>query len=136
VVATLLPATTLYLMSDHYAPARALIDRGVPVAVGTDFNPGTSPTPNLPLVITLACLQLRLTPQEALVAVTANSAAAVGLGETHGRLEPGSAGDAVVWDVATVEQLPTWVGADLVRSVVKGGRVVAGAGPSDPAGAC
>jgi imidazolonepropionase len=124
-VATLLPATTLYLMADHYAPARALIERGVPVALGTDFNPGTSPTPNLQLVLSLACLQLKLTPVEALVAATANSAQAVGLGASHGTLETGRQADVVAWRVASVEQLPTWLGADLVQSVVKRGRVVA-----------
>lgn len=127
-VATLLPATTLYLMADHYAPARALIERGVPVALGTDLNPGTSPTPNLQLVLSLACLQLKLTPAEALVAATANSAQAVGLGATHGTLEVGRQADIVAWRVPSVEQLPTWLGADLVHSVVKRGRVVAGAG--------
>jgi len=124
VVATLLPATTLYLMSSHYAPARALIERGVPVALGTDFNPGTSPTPNLQLVLSLACLQLRLTPQEALVAATVNSAQAIGLGATHGTLEVGRQADVVAWDVPSVEQLPTWLGADLVRAVIKRGRIV------------
>jgi imidazolonepropionase len=129
-VATLLPATTLYLMADHYAPARSLIERGVPVALGTDFNPGTSPTPNLQLVLSLACLQLKLTPIEALVAATANSAQAVGLGATHGTLDVRRQADVVVWRVPSVEQLPTWLGADLVRSVVKRGRIVAGAGAS------
>ena len=128
-MATLLPATTLYLMSAHYAPARALIERGVPVALGTDFNPGTSPTPNLALVLSLACLQLKLTPHEALVAATANSARAVGLGDTHGTLEVGRQADVVLWAVPSVEQLPMWLGADLVRSVVKRGEVVAGAAP-------
>jgi imidazolonepropionase len=127
-VATLLPATTLYLMADHYVPARALIERGVPVALGTDFNPGTSPTPNLQLVLSLACLQLKLTPTEALVAATANSAQAVGLGATHGTLEVGRQADVVAWRVPSVDQLPTWLGADLVRSVVKRGRIVAGEG--------
>ena len=62
VVATLLPATTWFLMKDHHAPARTFIERGVPVAIGTDFNPGTSPTPSLPLAMTVACLNLRMTP--------------------------------------------------------------------------
>ncbi|MGH2466101.1 MAG: imidazolonepropionase, partial [Candidatus Limnocylindrales bacterium] len=74
VVATVLPATTWFLMADHYAPARTLIERGVPLAIGSDFNPGTSPTANLPLVMTVACLQLKLTPAEALAAVTINAA--------------------------------------------------------------
>ena len=61
-MATLLPATTWFLMKDHGAPARTFIDRGVPVALGTDFNPGTSPTASLPLAMTIACLELRMTP--------------------------------------------------------------------------
>ena len=123
VVATLLPATTLFLMSGHYAPARELIRRGVPVALGSDFNPGTSPTPNLPLVLSVACLQLRLTPAEALAAVTVNAAHALGLGESHGALEPGRQADLVVWGVPGHAQIPYWVGANLARIVVKGGRV-------------
>jgi imidazolonepropionase len=124
VVATLLPATTLYLMSEHYAPARRLIERGVPVALGTDFNPGTSPTPNLQLVLSIACLKLKLTPQEALVAATANAALSLGLEKTHGTIEPGRVADLVVWNVPSVDLLPYWVGADLARIVVKRGRVV------------
>ena len=77
-VATLLPATTWFLMADEAAPARRFIDAGVPVALGTDFNPGTSPTASLPLVMTVACLEMRLSPQETLAAVTINAAYAVG----------------------------------------------------------
>jgi imidazolonepropionase len=124
VVATLLPATTWFLMTDHHAPARTLIERGVPVALGTDFNPGTSPTANLPLVMTVACLSLRLSPTEALAAVTINAAHALGLGEEIGSLEPGKAADLVVWRVPTHAQIPYWPGADLVRIVVKRGRIV------------
>jgi imidazolonepropionase len=124
VIATLLPATTWFLMADHHAPARTLIERGIPVALGTDFNPGTSPTPNLPLVMTVACLSLRLTPAEALAAVTINAAHALGLGEEIGSLEPGKAADLVVWRVPAAAQIPYWPGADLVRTVIKRGRVV------------
>jgi imidazolonepropionase len=126
VVATILPATTWFLMSGHYAPARRLIERGVPVALGTDFNPGTSPTPNLSLVMTIACLSLGLTPAEALAAVTINAAHALRLGDEIGSLEPGKAADLVVWGVPSVDQIPYWPGADLVRAVVKRGRVVVG----------
>jgi imidazolonepropionase len=124
VVATLLPATTWFLMADHAAPARTLIERGVPVALGTDFNPGTSPTASLPLVMTVACLSLRLTPAEALAAVTINAAAALGLADEIGSLEPGKAADLVVWRVPAAAQIPYWPGADLARLVVKRGRVV------------
>jgi len=124
VVATLLPATTLYLLGERYAPARALIERGVPVALGSDFNPGTSPTPNLALVMSLACLELGLSPAEALSALTINAAAALGLEATNGSLEPGKHADVVVWAVESHELLPYWLGASLVRAVVKRGRLV------------
>jgi imidazolonepropionase len=124
VVATLLPATTWFLMKNHHAPARTFIDRGVPVAVGSDFNPGTSPTPSLPLAMTLACLNLGLTPDEALSAVTVNAAYAIGMGEEIGSLEGGKAADLVIWNVPTSRQIPYWPAADLVRTVIKRGRIV------------
>jgi imidazolonepropionase len=124
VVATLLPATTWFLMSNHFAPARELIDRGVPVALGTDFNPGTSPTASLPLVMTVACLALKLSPAEALAAVTVNAAHSLGLGDKIGSLEPGKAADLVIWRVPSADQIPYWPAADLVQTVVKRGRVV------------
>jgi imidazolonepropionase len=124
VVATLLPATTWFLMSDHYAPARRLIDRGVPIALATDFNPGTSPTASLPLVLTVACLALKMTPHEALAAVTINAAFALGVGGEVGSLEPGKVADIAVWRVPTAAQIPYWPAGDLVRAVVKRGRPV------------
>jgi imidazolonepropionase len=124
VVATVLPATTWFLMKPRHAPARTFIEHGVPVAIGTDFNPGTSPTPSLPLAMTVACLNLGLTPDEALAAATINAAYAVGLGEEIGSLEDGKAADLVVWRVPTSRQIPYWPAADLVATVVKRGRVV------------
>jgi imidazolonepropionase len=124
VVATLLPATTWFLMTDHHAPARRFIEAGVPVALGTDFNPGTSPTASLPLVMTVACLALRMSPAEALVAVTINAAHALALGDEIGSIEPGKQADLAVWRVPSATQIPYWPGADLVRAVVKRGRVV------------
>jgi imidazolonepropionase len=124
VVATVLPATTWFLMKPRHAPARTFIEHGIPVAIGTDFNPGTSPTPSLPLAMTVACLNLGLTPDEALAAATINAAHAVGLGEEIGSLEDGKAADLVVWRVPTSRQIPYWPAADLVATVVKRGRVV------------
>jgi imidazolonepropionase len=128
VIATLLPATTLTLMNEHYAPARALIERGIPIALGNDFNPGTSPTANLQLVLAIACHQLKLSAAEALVATTINAARALGLEATHGSIESGKQADLVLWAVPSLELLPYWLGADLVRAVVKRGRVVVGTG--------
>jgi imidazolonepropionase len=125
VVATLLPATTFFLMSPAYAPARELIEHGVPVALGSDFNPGTSPTANAQLVMSLACLQLKLSPAEALVAMTINAAAALGMSDSLGSIEEGRHADLVVWDVPSHRLLPYWLGAgNLVRFVVKGGRLI------------
>lgn len=124
VVATVLPATTWFLMKDHGAPARTFIERGIPVAIGTDFNPGTSPTASLPLAMTVACVELQMTPDEALSAVTINAAHAVGLEADIGSLEPGKAADLVIWDVPTSTQIPYWPAANLARIVVKRGRVV------------
>ncbi len=124
VIATLLPATTWFLMADDYAPARRLIERGVPVAIASDFNPGTSPTPNLSLVLTVACLELGLTPAEALAGVTVNAAHALGLGDEVGSLEPGRQADLVIWRVPSYVQIPYYPGANLVRAVVKRGQPI------------
>ena len=124
VVATVLPVTTWFLMKEHGAPVRRFIDRGIPVAIGTDFNPGTSPTASLPLAMTVACVELGLTPDEALSAVTINAARALGLEDEVGSLESGKAADLVVWRVPTSTQIPYWPAANLVQTVIKRGRVV------------
>jgi imidazolonepropionase len=124
VVATLLPVTTWFLMKDHHAPARTFIEQGIPVAIGTDFNPGTSPTPSLPLAMTAACLNLKMSPDEVLAAVTINAAQALGLADEIGSLETGKQADLVIWNVASSRQIPYWPAADLVRTVIKRGRIV------------
>ena len=93
--------------------------------MGTDFNPGTSPTANAQLVLSIACLQLKLTPSEALAAMTVNAAAALGMADSRGTLEEGREADFVIWNVSSHRLLPYWLGAnDLVRMVVKRGHVV------------
>jgi imidazolonepropionase len=124
VVATLLPATSWFMGKHHFAPARRFIDAGIPVALATDLNPGTSPTVSLPLVMSVACLEMGLTPAEALAAVTVNAAGSLGIGDRLGSLEPGMQADLVVWDVPSVDQLPYWLGSRSARVVVKRGRVV------------
>ncbi len=124
VVAVLLPATTWFLMKPTGAPARTFIERGVPIALGTDFNPGTSPTASLPLAMTIACLSLGLTPAEALSATTINAAHALGIGDVVGSIELDKQADLVVWGVPTADQIPYWPAADLVKVVIKRGRPV------------
>ncbi len=124
VVAVLLPTVPWFLGLADREPARELVEAGVPVALATDFNPGTSPVTSLPLVMSMAAVMLGLSASEALAATTVNAAAALGL-EDRGALVPGLRADLVAWDVATHAQLPYWVGADLARVVVAGGRVAA-----------
>jgi imidazolonepropionase len=110
-VATLLPGTMLFLGKTTQAPARRLIDAGVPVALATDFNPGTSPTTNFPLILTLGVSQLHLSASEALMAGTVNGAAALGLADHVGQLAPGFSADMALWDVTDFRELPYWYGA-------------------------
>ncbi|GAB4309922.1 MAG: imidazolonepropionase [Candidatus Bipolaricaulota bacterium] len=122
-VAVLLPGTA-FVLDEPYPPARDLIAAGVPVALGTDFNPGSSPVASLPLATSLAVLRMGLSPAEALVAATLNAAAAIGLADKVGSLEAGKRADLVVWDVRSYEEIPYWIGQNLVQAVVRGGRVV------------
>ena len=124
VIAVVLPSVDWFLMHEETTPARTFIDRSIPVALATDFNPGTSPIPSLPLIMTLACLSLKLTPSEALAAVTINAAAALGIAEDVGSIEAGRQADLAIWNVPTHRQIPYWPAADIVRTVVKRGRVV------------
>lgn len=109
-VATLLPGTMLFLGKTRQAPARRLIDAGVPVALATDFNPGTSPTVNLPLILTLAVSQLHMSAAESIVAATVNGAAALGLSDRVGQLAPGFSADLAIFDVEDYRELPYWYG--------------------------
>ena len=109
-VATLLPGTMLFLGRDRQAPARALIDGGAAVALATDFNPGTSPTVNFPLILTLGVSQLRMTVAEVFLAATVNGAAALGLAGQVGQLSPGFSADLALWDAEDIREIPYWYG--------------------------
>jgi len=120
-VATLLPGTMLFLGKTKQAPARRLIDAGVPVALATDFNPGTSPTPNLPLVLTLGVSQLRLSVAEAVVAATVNGASALSVADHVGQIAPGFSADLALFDIGDVRELPYWYGDNrCVATYVRG----------------
>ena len=120
-VATLLPATLLFLGKARYAPARRLIDAGATIALATDFNPGSSPTSSMPLVLTLACSQMGMDPLEAIVAATAGGARALRLTDGTGTLAPGAPADIAVWDVPDHRELPYRFGAAPLRGVWKRG---------------
>ncbi|HXT15495.1 MAG TPA: imidazolonepropionase [Gemmatimonadaceae bacterium] len=121
-VATLLPGTMLFLGKTKHAPARRFIDAGVPVGLATDFNPGTSPTPSLPLVLTLGVSQLHLSAAEAVVAATVNGAAALALAEEVGQLAPGFRADLAVFDIRDVRELPYWYGDNRCTATFVGGK--------------
>ena len=125
-VAVLLPGTPLGLGLKDYAPARALIDAGVPVALATDCNPGTCPSENLALMISLACSQMRMSPAEAIVAATINSAHALNRGHLIGSLEPGKLADMVIWNAPNHRHLAYHFGVNLAEAVFVGGSLVEG----------
>lgn len=116
-IAVLLPGTSLYL-NKGFADARGMIARGIPVAVATDFNPGSCPSLNIGLCMTLAYLKYRMTPEEILTAVTLNAACAVGRGEICGTVEPGKRGALVVWDAPDLETLCYRFGSNLAKTVI------------------
>ncbi len=123
VVACLLPATSFYLGAT-FAPARDMVSAGVPVAMASDFNPGSCPCLNLQFVINLGCLKYKLTPEEVLTAVTLNAASAIDMAGKVGSLEPGKQGDLVIWDAPDLDYICYRMGSNLVKTVIKKGAVV------------
>jgi imidazolonepropionase len=123
-VATLLPGCDFHLGLQHYAPARALIDAGAIVSLATDYNPGTSPTLSMPMILSLACTQLRMSPAEAIAAGTINAAYALRRERSIGSLEVGKQADIAVFEVADYREIPYYFGVDLCWMTVKRGRVI------------
>lgn len=120
VIACLLPATALYLREEA-AQGRKMIDAGVPVAISTDCNPGSSPTTSMPLVMNLACISMRLTPAESLTAATYNAACAIKRENIVGSLEVGKQADIVLWNVKDYRELQYLFGVNHVKAVWKKG---------------
>lgn len=123
VIATLLPGTALFLMTAP-AKARQMIEAGVPVALSTDRNPGSSPTENLQLVMNLACLTMKMTPAEVIVATTINAAHAIGVADRVGSLEAGKQADILIMDVPTYRHLQYQYGVNHAHTVIKNGEIV------------
>lgn len=124
VVAVLLPGTSYFLRLEKDAPARKLIEAGVAVAIGTDFNPGTCYTQSMPAILNLACVRLRMTPEEALAAATINAAHSLGLADKIGSIEAGKQADLLVCDLPNLRHLAYEFGRNPVEIVVKKGKIV------------
>ncbi|MBC7185595.1 MAG: imidazolonepropionase [Calditrichaeota bacterium] len=124
VVPVLLPGAVFFLGKSRYAPAREMLAAGLPVALSTDFNPGTCMSESLPLMMTLACTQMHMTPAEVLVATTLNAARAIDRASTLGQLRAGAQADCVIWDVPDYRCIPYHFGVELAQTVIKRGRVV------------
>ena len=123
-IGVLLPGVPFHLMTNKYAPARKLIEAGVPIALATDFNPGSCPTLSMQMIIALACRQLKMTPAEAINAATINAAHALDRGDKVGSIEVGKTADLIILDIPNHKQLPYWFGTNLVARVIKNGVVV------------
>jgi len=126
VIPVLLPGTTFSLGYEKYAPARRMIEAGLPVALATDCNPGSSMTENMQIILSLASTQMRMTAAEGFCAATINSAYAIDRGEEVGSLEPDKLADLVIWDTENYKEIPYHYGVNLVKMVIKRGKVVYG----------
>jgi imidazolonepropionase len=111
-VATLVPGANYFLATGQYPPARKLIDAGVPVALATDYNPGTSPTASMPMVLSIACTQMKMSPGEALAGATINGAYALGLGDRKGSIESGKDADLALFQLEDYREIAYWFGAN------------------------
>jgi imidazolonepropionase len=122
-IAVLLPGVSFFL-NYKYPPARKLIDSGVPIAIGTDFNPGSCMSLSMQLMMTIACTQMRMTIEEVIVASTLNSASALGISNIAGSIEPGKRADLVIFDVPDYRMIPYFFGESHVCAVFVKGRMV------------
>lgn len=123
VIAMVLPGTSFYL-DKNFAPVRKMIELGIPVAMGSDFNPGSCPSLNLQLIMNLGYLRYKMTPEEILTAVTINGACAIGREDQIGTLEPGKKADLVIWDAPDMEMLCYRFGSNMALQTIKEGILV------------
>jgi len=122
-IATLVPGANYFLGLKEYPKARRLIDAGIPVALATDYNPGTSPTMSMPIVMSLACTHMKMSPAEAIAAATINGAWALRVAERKGSIEPGKDADLAVFAVSDYREIPYWFGANHCSMTVLNGVV-------------
>jgi imidazolonepropionase len=124
-VATLVPGANYFLGRKEYPNARRMIDAGVPVALATDYNPGTSPTVSMPMAMSLACTHMKMSPAEAIAAATINGAWALRAAERKGSLEPGKDADLAIFSLQDYREIPYWFGANHCTMTVLSGVVAA-----------
>jgi len=122
-IATLVPGANYFLGLKSYPNARRFIDAGVPVALATDYNPGTSPTISMPMAMSLACTQMKMSPAEAIVAATINGAWALMMADRKGSIEPGKDADLAIFDVQDYREIPYWYGANRCCMTVLNGAI-------------
>jgi imidazolonepropionase len=127
-IATLVPGANYFLGLERFPPARKLIDAGVPVALATDYNPGSSPTPSMPFVLSLACTHMKMSPAEAISATTINGAWALRLGERKGSIEPGKDADLAVFEADDYREISYWFASNRCAFTVLNGTLIASAG--------
>jgi len=123
-IATLVPGANYFLGGKSYPNARTLLDTGVAVGLATDFNPGTSPMLNMQMALSLACTQMKMTPEEAIIAATVNAAYSLGYGHSKGRIEPMADADIAIFDCEDYRELPYWFGSNKCWMTIVGGEVV------------
>ena len=123
-IATLVPGANYFLGLEKFPPARKLIDAEVPVALATDFNPGSSPTPSMPFVLSLACTHMKMSPAEAISAATINGAWALRLGQSKGSIEPGKDADFALFDADDYREIPYWFATNRCAATILNGTLV------------
>jgi imidazolonepropionase len=124
VIGVLLPGVNFYLMNNNYAPLKSILKKGLPIALATDFNPGTCPTENMQIIITIACLEMKMSPEQALNASTINGAHAIGVANEVGSLEVGKIADIIMFDIPDYNYIPYHFGVNNVEKVIKRGKLL------------
>lgn len=124
VIPVLLPATLFSLRAARYARGRYMIDQGLPVAIASDYNPGSCNCDSMPFTMSLACLQMGFSPTEALAAATINAAYALDRGDICGSLEPGKQADLIIWDIPGINFIPYHLGSSYISQVLKKGKSI------------
>ena len=130
-VATLVPGANYFLGLKDYPPARRLIDAQIPVALATDYNPGTSPTVSMPFAISLACTHMKMSPAEAIAAATINGAWSLRIADRKGSIEPGKDADLAIFDVQDYREIAYWVAANKCAFTVLNGTMIASGGSGE-----